>query len=46
LSPDLPAGRYRLAVGLYDPVTAQRLTLPTGEDRVLLSQPVEIGGPQ
>ena len=29
-------GQARLAVGLYDPVTLQRLATPLGEDRILL----------
>jgi len=29
---DLPAGEYRLAVGVYDYTTLQRLTLPDGTD--------------
>jgi hypothetical protein len=28
----LPVGEYRLITGLYDPVTTQRLTLPSGEN--------------
>jgi hypothetical protein len=28
------AGRYRLAIGLYDPASGQRLTTPAGADRV------------
>ncbi len=36
VSPDAAPGRYRLAVGLYDPTTGQRLTTPDGADRVVL----------
>jgi hypothetical protein len=42
LPSDLPPGQYRLAIGLYDPVTGKRLTAPAGDDQVLLSRPVEI----
>jgi len=48
LSPDTPAGRYRLVVGMYDPATLQRLPaigadgqrLP--DDRVLLEADVQV----
>jgi hypothetical protein len=33
----LPAGNYDLLVGLYDPVTGDRLTLPDGGDAVRVS---------
>ena len=39
---DAPAGSYRIAVGLYDPGTGQRLTTQTGEDRFILDQVVQI----
>ena len=39
---ELPRGRYRIAVGLYDPATGQRLSAPDGQDRIILSQSVEI----
>jgi len=42
LAPDTPAGTYRLAVGLYDPVTGERLKTPDGADQVVLETPVEI----
>jgi hypothetical protein len=42
LAPDAPAGTYRLAVGLYDPVTGERLKMPDGADQVVLETPVEI----
>lgn len=32
--PDVPAGPYRLIVGLYDPRTGTRLRLPSGDDYV------------
>ena len=40
----LPRGRYRIAVGLYDPATGRRLSVPDpdGQDRIILSQSVEI----
>jgi hypothetical protein len=41
---DAPAGEYRLVVGLYDPITQQRLLTPTGADFVELTQ-VTIGKP-
>lgn len=36
LAKDTPAGRYELEVGLYDPLSGQRLPLSGGEDRVVL----------
>jgi hypothetical protein len=42
LAPDAPAGSYRLAVGLYDPVTGERLKMPDGTDQVVLETSVEI----
>jgi hypothetical protein len=36
LPADLPAGEYRLVVGLYDAATGQRLTLTDGSDALLL----------
>ena len=44
LAPDTPAGTYRLAVGLYDPVTGERLKTPDGADQVVLETPVEVKG--
>lgn len=38
LPPDLPAGEYRLAAGLYDPASGERL----GE-RAFLNQPLSVG---
>lgn len=34
---DLPAGGYWLQLGVYDPVSGQRLYLPEGSDRLLLA---------
>ena len=42
LAPDAPAGTYRLAVGLYDPATGERLKMPDGADQVVLETPVEV----
>jgi hypothetical protein len=47
VKPDLPAGNYRLEVGLYDPQTFARLpvTDASGQaqgDRVLLDTPLEV----
>jgi 4-amino-4-deoxy-L-arabinose transferase-like glycosyltransferase len=42
LPPGLAPGPYRLAVGLYDPANGQRLTTRDGEDRILLSQPLDV----
>ena len=44
LAPDAPAGTYRLAVGLYDPATGERLKTPDGADQVVLETPVEVRG--
>ena len=48
VKPDLPAGEYRIEIGMYDPATGVRLPVVDGEgrsqaDHVLLSQPVQIG---
>jgi len=42
LATDAPAGTYRLAVGLYDPVTGERLKMPDGADQVMLETPVVV----
>ena len=34
LAPDLPAGEYNLAIGLYDPQTGQRLQIADETDRI------------
>jgi len=44
IDPDTPAGTYRLAIGLYDPATGQRLTTPGGADQVVLDVTVEVEG--
>jgi hypothetical protein len=33
---DLQPGTYRLRIGVYDPATGNRLTLPTGEDGLMI----------
>ena len=40
LPPDLPPGRYRLAVGLYLVQTGARLQLHSGDDKVMLEEVV------
>ena len=42
IAADAAAGRYRLAIGLYDPATGQRLMTPEGADRLLLEAQVSI----
>ena len=42
-APDLPAGEYRLAIGLYDPQTGQRLPI-LDEDGQISSDHVTISG--
>jgi len=42
IAADAPAGAYRLAVGLYDPASGQRLLTPDGADQVLLDQAVSV----
>jgi hypothetical protein len=37
---DAPAGTYRLAVGLYNPATGERLKTANGADHVILDVPV------
>ena len=40
LPADLPSGEYALQIGIYDPATGERLTVPTAEgaaDRLLLN---------
>jgi hypothetical protein len=36
LPQDLRPGTYRLRIGAYDPATGERLTLPTGEDNLVI----------
>jgi hypothetical protein len=40
--PDAPAGTYRLAIGLYDPATGERLRTADGADHVVLDTPVTV----
>jgi hypothetical protein len=42
VGPDIEPGSYRLAVGLYDPVSGARLTLPDGSDRLILEPVLSI----
>jgi uncharacterized membrane protein len=42
VAPDAPPGTYRLAIGLYDPATGERLKMPSGADQVELQTPVEV----
>jgi hypothetical protein len=42
IAPDAPAGIYRLAVGLYDPATGERLKTPDGADQVVLETSVRV----
>jgi hypothetical protein len=35
---DLAPGVYRLRIGVYDPATGERLTLPTGEDSLTIEE--------
>jgi 4-amino-4-deoxy-L-arabinose transferase-like glycosyltransferase len=37
-----PPGTYRIAIGLYDPTTGQRLLLPDGADQFLLETPITV----
>ena len=43
IAPDLPAGEYRVAIGLYDPQTGQRLSV-VDEDGRILTDHVTISG--
>jgi hypothetical protein len=40
IAPAAPEGRYRLAVGLYDPMTGARQMTADGEDHVLLDETI------
>lgn len=42
LNADMPPGNYRVEVGLYDPMTFERLPVSTGEDAVLLDTSVMV----
>ena len=37
-----PAGTYRLAIGLYDPTTGERLKTPDGADQWILEMPMAV----
>jgi hypothetical protein len=39
---ELPPGRYRLAVGVYEPDTGVRLALPSGQDQLNLEGETQI----
>jgi 4-amino-4-deoxy-L-arabinose transferase-like glycosyltransferase len=36
--PEMPPGNYTLEVGLYNPLTGERMTLSTGEDKLVLME--------
>jgi hypothetical protein len=38
-----PSGEYPVELGLYDPRTGERLPLPNGETRFILSTPLRVG---
>ena len=42
VAPDASPGTYRLAIGLYDPATGERLKTPDGADQVVLASPVRV----
>jgi hypothetical protein len=42
VDPAAPGGADHLEIGLYDPTTGQRLLLASGDNRVLLSLPVQV----
>jgi hypothetical protein len=42
VAPDASPGAYRLAVGLYDPTTGQRLKTSDGLDQVVLDAPITV----
>ncbi len=42
VAPDAPPGRHVLEVGMYDPVSGERLCLPDGSARILLSSPIQV----
>ena len=49
LGPDVPLGLYRLAVGLYDPISGTRIQLTLesddgGSDKLILPQELVVGG--
>ncbi|MCE5257983.1 MAG: hypothetical protein LLG44_02860, partial [Chloroflexi bacterium] len=45
LPADLPAGSYRIEVGIYDGASGERLPLADGSDRLILPQPAEVTAP-
>lgn len=45
LPPDLPAGEYRLTIGVYDPVTGTRELLSSGEDGLAVSPGLRVEWP-
>jgi hypothetical protein len=42
IAPDALPGAYRIAVGLYDPATGERLKTPDGADQMVLETPIEV----
>jgi hypothetical protein len=38
IPPDLPAGKYRVVVGVYDPITGDRLTTSDGQDTATIGE--------
>jgi uncharacterized membrane protein len=42
IAADAPAGRYRLAIGLYDEASGARLTTASGRDRLVLDELIEV----
>jgi len=42
IAPAAPPGVYRLAIGLYDPATGERLKTLDGADQVLLETPITV----
>ncbi|MBU0703972.1 MAG: hypothetical protein KKC18_08925, partial [Chloroflexi bacterium] len=42
VAPDASPGWYVLEVGMYDPVSGERLCLPDGGDRILLPTPIQV----
>jgi hypothetical protein len=45
IDPTAPPGVYRLAVGLYDPATGQRLAAPDGADQITLDAEIRVVAP-
>jgi 4-amino-4-deoxy-L-arabinose transferase-like glycosyltransferase len=42
MPPDLPAGQYRLAVGMYDPANGHRLTTHDNREQILLTREIDV----